>query len=74
MSAIPDEKVLMKEIQLRFEKKMRETEIENIAFWKEQVDRILAMKPEGVAPLQLQIKKLSDMMANRITMLKKGIL
>lgn len=63
----------MKEIQVRFEKKMRESEIENMEFWKGQVDRILAMKPEGVAPLQLQIKKLSEMMANRIAMLKKGI-
>ncbi|MBN1546150.1 MAG: hypothetical protein JW902_05765 [Syntrophaceae bacterium] len=73
MSAISDDKALMKEIQSRFEKKMKETEIENVEFWKGQVDRILAMKPEGVAPLQIQIKKLSDMMANRITMLKKGI-
>ena len=73
MPAIPDDKALMKEIQLRFEKKMKETEIENVEFWKGQVDRILAMKPEGVAPLQIQIKKLSDMMANRISMLKKGI-
>lgn len=73
MSPIPDEKTLMKEIQVRFEKKMRENEIENVEFWKNQVDRILAMKPEGVAPLQLQIKKLSEMMANRISMLKKGV-
>lgn len=72
MSAIPDEKALMKEIQIRFERKMKENEIENVEFWKGQVDKILAMKPEGVAPLQLQIRKLSDMMANRILMLKKG--
>ena len=73
MSSIPDDKALMKEIQVRFEKKMKENEIENVEFWKGQVDRILAMKPEGVAPLQIQIKKLSEMMANRIAMLKKGI-
>ncbi len=73
MSSIPDDKALMKEIQVRFEKKMKENEIENVEFWKGQVDRILAMKPEGVASLQTQIKKLSEMMANRIAMLKKGI-
>ncbi len=74
MAAMPDDKALMKEIQNRFEKKMRESEIESVDFWKSQVDRILAMKPEGVAPLQLQIKKLSEMMANRINVLKKGSL
>lgn len=72
MSSIPDEKELMKQIQVRFEKKMNENEIENVEFWKGQVDKILAMKPEGVAPLQIQIRKLADMMANRIIMLKKG--
>jgi hypothetical protein len=29
------------------------------------------MKPEGVAALQSQVKKLSEMMANRIRMLKR---
>ena len=72
MAAIPDEKALMKEIQMRLEKKVKENEISNVEFWKNQVDKILVMKPEGVAPLQLQIKKLSDMMANRILILKKG--
>lgn len=70
---IPADKALMAEIQARFEKKVREKEMESIAFWKEEVDRILAMKPEGVGPLQLRIKKLSDMMNNRISILKKGM-
>jgi len=30
------------------------------------------MKPEGVASLQLQIKKITDMMENRVKILKKG--
>ena len=67
------DKALMAEIQARFEKKTRENEIESITFWKGEVDRILALKPEGIAPLQLHIKKLSDMMNNRISALKKGI-
>jgi hypothetical protein len=30
------------------------------------------MKPEGIAPLQLEIRKLSENMANRVSTLKKG--
>ena len=30
------------------------------------------MKPEGIASLQLQIKKITDMMENRIKIVKKG--
>jgi len=70
---ISTDKALMAEIQARFEKKVREKEIESIAFWKEEVDRILALKPEGIGPIQLRIKKLSDMMNNRISVLKKGM-
>jgi len=30
------------------------------------------MKPDGIASLQLEIKKVYDMMENRIKILKKG--
>jgi len=67
-----DREAFLKEVQARFDKKVRENEISVIEYWKEQVDRILAMKPEGIASLQLQIKKTSEMMANRIKILKKA--
>jgi len=67
-----DREAFLKEVQTRFDKKVRENEISVIEYWKEQVDRILAMKPEGIASLQLQIKKTSEMMANRIKILKKA--
>ncbi len=51
---------------------MREQEIAVIEHWKERVEKILAMKPEGIAPLMLELKSLSSMMANRISTIKKG--
>jgi uncharacterized phage infection (PIP) family protein YhgE len=62
---------LLKEFQSRFEHKMKESEIELLEYWKEQVDRVAGMKPEGIAALQMQVKKISDMMANRIRILKR---
>jgi hypothetical protein len=62
----------LKEVQKKFEQKLREHEIAVIEHWKERLDRIYAMKPEGIAPLQLEIRKLSENMANRVTTLKKG--
>ena len=61
----------MKEIQTRFDKKVKENEITLLEHWKSHIDKILAMKPEGIASLQLQIKKISNMMENRIKILKK---
>ena len=45
---------LVKEIQARFDRKLKESEIALLEHWKEQVDRVAQMKPEGVAALQQQ--------------------
>ncbi len=63
--------VLFKEIQNRLERKVKDNEITLLEYWKEQVDRVAAMKPEGIAALQLQVRKISEMMANRIRILKR---
>ncbi len=66
-----ENQAFVREMQNRYEKKLRESELEVVLYWKEQLDRLAALKPEGVASLQAQIRKLSDMMANRITSLKR---
>ena len=66
-----DQSALVKQFQLQFEKKVKETEISSLEYWKEQLDKVLALKPEGVAALQVQIKKISTMMENRIQTLKR---
>jgi hypothetical protein len=63
--------VLLKEIQARIDRKLKEEEITLLEYWKEQVDRVALMKPEGIAALQMQVRKISEMMANRIRMLKR---
>lgn len=62
----------IKEYQERFEKKLRENEIALLEHWKEQLDKVAAMRHDSVASIQLQISKTADMMANRIKVLKKG--
>jgi len=62
---------VLKEIQARFDQKIKENEISVIEYWKAQIDRAAAMRPDGVASLQLQIKKISEMMDNRVRILKR---
>jgi len=62
----------LKEVQARFDRKVKENEISLLEYWKEHVDRVAMSKPEGVAALQMQVRKISEMMANRIRTLKKG--
>ena len=61
----------LKEIQARFEHKLKESEITLLEHWKEQIDRVALMKPEGIAALQQQVRRISEMMANRIRILKR---
>jgi len=61
----------IKEYQERFEKKLRENEIASLEHWKAQIDRIIAMRPDSVASLQTHLAKISEMMNNRLILLKK---
>jgi len=61
----------IREMQERFDKKLKDNERLVLEYWKAQLDKIVTMKPEGVASLQMQIKRISEMMANRIKILKK---
>jgi glutamate synthase domain-containing protein 3 len=71
MAEKEEQSVLVKEIQARFVRKFREQEISILEYWKEQVEQVAALKPEGIAALQMHVRKISDRMANRIRTLKR---
>ena len=62
----------LRDFQEKVEKKLRENEISMIQYWHERLGRVVSMKPDGIASLQMEIKKIYDMMENRIKTLKKG--
>lgn len=61
----------IKEYQERFDKKLKENEIATLEHWKGHIDKLISMKPDGVGSLQLQMKRISDMMLNRMKILKR---
>lgn len=67
------EAAFLREYQKKVESKMKEKEISVIQYWKDRLGNLISMKPEGIASLQLEMKKLSDMMENRIKTLKKEL-
>lgn len=71
MASIDSSNAFIKEFQERFEKKTRENEIALLEHWKAQLDKIASMRPDSIASLQAQITKMTEMMANRIRVLKK---
>lgn len=71
MVEMKDQTAFMKEVQARFERKLKENEIDMLEQWKGQLDKLAVMKPEGIASLQIHIRKVAEMMGNRIKMLKR---
>lgn len=68
----PDPEFL-KNLQNQIDRKIKEQEISFLEYWKERLDKVAAMRPEGIAALQLEIRKVSDTMANRVKILKQEI-
>lgn len=62
----------IKEYQERFEKKIKDNEIEFLEHWKGQIEKIENSRPDSIASLLSQLKKVSEMMSNRVKALKKG--
>jgi len=71
MAEIKDQVAFMKEVQARFERKLKDNEIDILEQWKEHLDKLASMKPEGIASLQLRIRKVAEMMGNRVKTLKR---
>jgi len=65
------DQAFVKEIQAKFDRKMKDHEIAILEHWIGQLDRVLSMKPEGIASLQLHVKKVAEMMGNRVKILKR---
>lgn len=72
MAAGDSSSAFIKEYQERFEKKVKENEISLLEHWKSQLDKIESSRPDSIASLQLQIRKISEMMSNRIKVLKRS--
>ncbi|HPK53563.1 MAG TPA: hypothetical protein PK114_03825 [Smithellaceae bacterium] len=71
MAAPDSSSAFFKEYQDRFEKKIKENEIALLEHWKAQLDKVISARPDSIASLQMQVKKVSEMMATRIKVLKK---
>lgn len=72
MAPMDSSAAFIKEYQERFEKKLKENEIALLEHWKGQLDKIESSRPDSIASLQMQLRKMSEMLGNRIKVLKKG--
>ena len=69
-----DDRTLLKGIKKKVEEEMSRKEIETILYWKGEMEKILAKRPEkGPGTFRMEIQNFIQRMQNRIKMLKSSI-
>jgi hypothetical protein len=68
-----DELTWAKEMKKKVEEEMAKKEIEAASYWKGEIERILAKRPESLATFQIEIQNLLQRMNNRIRVLKGSL-
>ena len=68
-----DDPTLLKGIKKRVEEEIARKEIETILYWKGEMEKILAKRPESLGTFRMEIQTFIQRMQNRIKMLKGSI-
>lgn len=72
-SIVLDDKLSISELKKKVEKELIEREVNELEYWKTELEKLFQKKVESLGSLQLGIKNLIERMENRIKVLKKGI-
>ena len=68
-----DETAWVKGLRKKVEEEMAKKEIETLLYWKAEVEKILARRPESLGTFQLEIQNFIQRMQNRIKVLKNSL-
>ncbi|MGD0624574.1 MAG: hypothetical protein ABSB32_07620 [Thermodesulfobacteriota bacterium] len=68
-----DETTWLKGMRKKIEEEMAKKEIEAILYWKGEMEKILAKRPESLGTLQIEMQNFIQRMQNRIKILKNSL-
>ena len=68
-----DESAWAKAMKKKVDEEMTKKEIEIVLYWKGEMEKILAKRPESLATLQIEIQSFLQRMQNRIKVLKSSL-
>ena len=63
----------IKGMKKRIEEEMSKKEIDTILYWKGEMEKLLAKRPESLATFQIEIQNFVQRMQNRIKVLKNAL-
>jgi hypothetical protein len=68
-----DETAWLKGMKKRVEEEMAKKEIDTILYWKGEMEKILAKRPESLGTFQIEMQNYTQRMQNRIKVLKNSL-
>ncbi len=68
-----DESAWAKEMKKKVDEEMAKKEIEAVLYWKGEMEKILAKRPESLATLQIETQNFLQRMQNRVRVLKSSL-
>lgn len=68
-----DETKWLKEMRRKIEEELAKKEIETVLYWKGEMEKILAKRPESLGTLQIEMQNFTQRMQNRIKVLKNSL-
>jgi hypothetical protein len=73
MRAGLDESAWAKEMKKKVDEEMAKKEIETVLYWKGEMEKILAKRPESLATFQIETQNFLQRMQNRVRVLKSSL-
>lgn len=70
MESVMEEKAWIREMKKKVEENLIQKETETLLYWKGELEKILAKRPESLGTFQIEIQNLVQRMQNRLRILK----
>ena len=64
---------MMRELRKKLDVEMNRKEIEIIDHWKQEIESVYRKKYDNLAAVQIEMKRVIERMANRMSILKKMV-
>jgi len=68
-----DESAWAKEMKKKVDEELAKKEIEAVLYWKGEIEKILAKRPESLATFQIEVQNFLQRMQNRVRVLKSSL-
>jgi len=73
MNAGQEDREWIKGMKKKIEEEMLKKEIDTVLYWRGELEKLMAKRPESLATLQIEIRNFIQRMQNRVKIIKNAL-